>query len=295
MNVATWNIYWLGDRSGDFIVRTEDDELLIAQIIRQIKPDVLAIQEVVDPQALERVLEAAREPGHEYSIRVGEDTWLTSDSNPGSETNDWQKTFLCINESTIEFIAGGAIRGAPGRRPYAAELRHRESGREFTAVAVHFQSGFPVFLDQEDAERRRAQAEALARWLDGEGADANPDLERPATDQIIVLGDFNAEMDDPNDSLSPLQTGSFADWQWELPTSESGHTVTAINDGYTIDFILFSPEMIGAVESPRIYVYDLDPILGGAAAFHSGVDGSGPLQFPPRVSDHRPVTCVVSF
>jgi hypothetical protein len=220
---------------------------------------------------------------------------LTSDSHPASETNNWQKTFLCINESTIEFVAGGAIRGGPGRKPYAAELRHRESGREFTAVAVHFQSGFPDFLNHEDAERRKAQVAALTRWLDGDAAEANPHLEGPGSDQIIVLGDFNAEKDDPNDSLSALQTGSFANWQWELPTAESGPAATAINDGYLIDFIMFSPGMVDSAASPEIYAYDLDPTLGGPAAFHMGVDGSGLLRIPPRVSDHRPVTAIVNF
>lgn len=296
MKLATWNIYWLGDRNGKFIVRTEEDEALIARVIKQIRPDVLAIQEVVDPKALERVLEKAREPGYEYTIRSEDGTWLTSDPKPELETNNWQKTFLCLNRSTIEFSVGGAIKGGPGRRkPYAAELRHRESNREFTAVAVHFQSGFPDFLNQEDANKRLAQTQALARWLRGDAADANQHLQRPATDQIVVLGDFNAEKNDPNDSLSALQEGPFASWRWEHPTSGIGQAATAINDGYIIDFIMFSPEMADSAEEPRIYSYDLDPALGGATEFHSGIDGSGLLREPPKVSDHRPVTCFVTF
>jgi endonuclease/exonuclease/phosphatase family metal-dependent hydrolase len=295
MKLATWNIYWLGERTGEHIVRTEEDEALIARVIAQIRPDVLAIQEVIDPHVLERLLEKARAPGQEYTIRGEDETWWTSASSPASEENNWQKTFLCINESTIEFVAGGAIQDGPWQRPYAAELRHRGSGKAFTAVALHFRSGQPSFLDPDDANTRRKQAKVLADWLRGEAAESNPHLPEPATDQIVVLGDFNALKDDPNESLSALQEGPFASWRWDLSVSDTGQAATAINDGYIIDFIIFSPKMADSAQEPRIYAYDLDPLLGGATEFHTGVDGSGPLREPPKVSDHRPVTCIVTY
>ena len=59
MKLATWNIYWLGERSGKRIKRTDEDENLIARVIAQVSPDVLSIQEVVDPFVLERVLSRA--------------------------------------------------------------------------------------------------------------------------------------------------------------------------------------------------------------------------------------------
>ena len=44
MRIATWNIYWLGDRDrkGN-IKRSESDYELIARVIRQFAPDVLAL------------------------------------------------------------------------------------------------------------------------------------------------------------------------------------------------------------------------------------------------------------
>lgn len=294
MRLATWNIYWLGERTGHRIVRTEEDEALIAQVIAQLQPDVLALQEIVDPLTLERVLENACAPGFEYTIRTADGTWLTSSPTPESETNNWQKTFLCINQRTIEYVTGGTIRGAAGRKPYAVELCHRESGATFTAVAVHFQSGWPDFMGKEDADRRREQAHALAHWLRGEAAAANPLYPRPKTDRVVVLGDFNAVKDDPNHSLSPFHQAPFTDWQWNLPVSDTEPAMTAINDGYLIDFIVLSPQMAELAQTPRIYAYDLDPLLGGPTAFHAGEDGTGPLYEPPRVSDHRPVACTVN-
>lgn len=293
VKLATWNIYWLGDRAGNQIRRTDEDENLIARVIAHISPDILAVQEVVDPKALERILNIANaESGRDYIIRDG-DTWFTSDSRPTSETSHWQKVFIGIDRNTIEFIRGAAIRGTRGRKPYAAELQHRNSGHEVAAVVVHFQSGYPVFLDEEDAQKRRRQARSLARWLQGDAEDKNPDLPRPASSQIVVLGDFNAELNDPNESLLPLQEGSSTDWSWEVPQDDAGHNATAIDDGYIIDFIMFSPTMAPLVEDgPRIYAWDHDPAFGGATAFHTGADGSGRLR-SYGVSDHRPVTCTL--
>ena len=228
MKLATWNIYWLGERTGDHIVRTEEDEALIAQVVARIKPDVLAIQEVVDPLALERVLEKAKAPGQEYTIRGGDGTWLTSDRAPDSETNNWQKTFLCLNESTIEFVSGGAIKGAAGRRPYAAELRHRDSGRAFTAVAVHFQSGWPAFLGEDDANKRRDQAEALTRWLQGEAAESNgpPGIMRARTAAGRTAGGRRGAIREPTRTRSEQEPRAESRSIWNGSSGKSAGTMS---------------------------------------------------------------------
>ena len=179
MRIATWNIYWLGDRDGEHIVRTEDDEKLIAQVIARFAPDVLALQEIVDPCGHGARRQAASGAGRDYAIRV-DDAWLTSDPDP-TAPNNLQKVFLCINTATIEFIRGAALEGGPkiGRKPYAAVLRQRASGQEFIAVVVHLRAGFPAFLDKRDARQRQKEATALANWLQGEAAAENPAFPRP--------------------------------------------------------------------------------------------------------------------
>src|SRR5262245_9917118 len=143
MKIATWNIYWLGDKTREHIVRSEEDEQLIAEVIKKISPDVLALEEVVDPFVMERILKQASSQGSEYVLRSDEGAWLTSDPTPTSDEN-LQKAFLCINRKTVEFLQGAAIHGGPkiGRKPYAATLRHRESEKKFVAIAVHLRSGF---------------------------------------------------------------------------------------------------------------------------------------------------------
>ena len=218
MRVATWNIYWLGERTGEKINRSESDYKLIAQVIDRLSPDILMLEEIADPLVMEQILALASTADHEYIIRTSDDNWLTSDSNPLDAANGLQKVFLCINNKTVEFITGAAIKGGPGgRRPYAARLRDRSSGREFVVVGVHLRSGFPNFLDEEDAGVRRKEVEALIRWLGGEAQEANLSFPKPDCDDVVVLGDCNAEKDDPNHSLSPLSMGFMGDWLWVKP------------------------------------------------------------------------------
>lgn len=275
MRVATWNIYWLGDRSGK-ITRAEEDERTIAEVVMNLSPDVLALQEIVDPLVMERVLRLAGGAGRDYAIRSDAGLWFTSDEDPTDELNGLQKPFLCVNKETVEFLGGAAIRGGPGgRRPYAAALRHKPSGLEFVAVVVHLRSGYPVFLDPDDAEVRRKEAAALARWLRGEASIDNPSFPEPGSAEVIVLGDFNAEVNDPNNSLVALREGSLAEWSWGNPQPDAGQHATAIDDGYTIDFIMLSPATVAKAELlPTIYSYDYDPELGGPTRFHVGNGGS---------------------
>jgi len=295
MKIATWNIYWLGDRTGDKVVRGPEDEQIIARVIARLAPDVLALQEVVDPLVMERILGLANGPGLDYVIRA-DDAWLTSDPDPTVEAN-LQKAFLCINRETVDFLRGAVISGGPEdyvRQPYAAVLLHRASGREFLAVAVHLRAGYPTFLDKTDAGVRKREATALAKWLQGEALAENPDFPQPEQEECLVLGDFNAEFQDPNHSLDPL---ALAGWTWHNPQPDGNHWETAMfaGDRYVIDLILLSPEMAARVQSPpTIYAWDHDPALGGPARFHLGPDGSGSLR-NYRVSDHRPVWVEVAM
>lgn len=291
MRIATWNIFWLGDKTGK-IERSESHHELIARVIRHLKPDVLALQEIVDPSLMERILQLANGDGCDYTIKSSDSKWFTSDSNPLDPSNGLQKLFLCINNETMEFVKGAKIRGGPaGRRPYAIKLRERSSGKELIATGVHLRSGFPVFLDEGDADVRRQEVEALTAWLQGSAAAVNNAYPQPDCDDVVILGDFNAEMNDPNQSLTPLQSGNMATWSWTKPAPDGNHWETALYEGdrFVIDFILFSASLASKVVSqPRVYAWDHDPEMGGSTQFHFGPNGSGTLR-GYEVSDHRPV------
>jgi len=296
MKIATWNIYWLGDRFGEFIKRIEADYLLIAQIIQNMSPDVLALEEIVDPEVLEHILKLASGNGKNYIIRNPlDESWMTSDTNPTDGTKNLQKVFLCINTETVEFVHGDKIQGASGRKPFAALLRNKETETEFVTVAVHLRSGYPVFLDPEDAQFRKQEVESLTSWIKGQSEDKNPSYPKPDSDNIIVLGDFNAEFNDPNHSLDDFKGNGFSDWLFTNAQPDGNHPETAIDDHYVIDFIMLSPALKQKiVSSPTIYTWDFDKNLGGAEKFHDGVGGSGKLK-NYGVSDHRPVMTVLKL
>jgi len=290
MRVATWNIYWLGDKTGK-IERTESDHKLIAQVIRHLRPDVLALEEIVDPLEMEQILASANGNGLDYRMKSSDSNWFTSASHPTDTANPLQKPFLCINNATVEVIKGASVRGASGRRPYAMQLRERSSGKEFVAVGMHLRSGFPNFLDADDAAARTKEVESLVKWLQGEAVADNNAFPKPGLDDVVIMGDFNAEMDDPNKSLDALKNGVMAQWSWTKPAADAGHWETALFNGdrFVIDFILFSKSLAQKVVlPPSIYAWDHDPTMGGSTTFHHGPNGSGDLK-GYGVSDHRPV------
>lgn len=295
MKIASWNIYWLGDRFGEFIKRTDADYQIIAEVIKNVSPDVLALEEIVDPEVLESILKLASVDGKNYVIRRPDDGgWLTSDSNPTDHSKNLQKVFLCLNTETVEFLHGSEIRGGPGgRRPFAALLRDKISGTEFVTVAVHLRSGYPVFLDKEDADFRKKEVALLTRWIGGQAQAENLSYQKPDSDKIIVLGDFNAEMNDPNKSLDDFRQGAFSTWIWNNPKADGNHYVTAIDDRYVIDFIMLSPALQNKITlPPTVYAWDHDSNLGAAEKFHDGLNG-GLKNY--GVSDHRPVAAILDF
>jgi hypothetical protein len=129
MRVATWNIYWLGERTGDKIQRSESDYKLIAQVIDRLSPDVLVLEEIVDPLVMEHILALASTEDRDYIIRTSDANWLTSDAKPLDALNDLQKVFLCINNKTVEFITAAAIKGGPQEvddlTPQGYAIEHR--------------------------------------------------------------------------------------------------------------------------------------------------------------------------
>ena len=101
------------------------------------------------------------------------------------------------------------------------------------------------------------------------------------TDHVVVLGDFNALKDDPNNSLSALQTEWFSEMHRTLPLPDAEQDASAIIDGVLIDFIMISPSLAAHVTArPSIYAYDHDSSIFLPSPFD-----------PLQVSDHRPVVC----
>jgi endonuclease/exonuclease/phosphatase family metal-dependent hydrolase len=277
MKLATFNIAWLG---GDKIERTEEDKSLIARVIAKLDADVVVFQEIVDPKVLQEIVDSA-------SVTTLRSYRLYDNDNQllGVGKDKDQKVVITYDDQGYELMAASPIFGGIGRLPYGVRIQKIANGTEVLIVGVHFQSGYPNFTDQDDAEKRKKQCQHLADWIAGQKVALNPVFPMPLSDErVVIMGDFNALYDSNQPayagvvaSLNPLREGHMAEWCWEKPLADpaGGDRQTSYLEGLLIDFAMLSPSLKGyMITPPTIYAFDHDPDIGVADA---------------RVSDHRPV------
>jgi len=281
MKLATFNICWLG---GDQVPRTEEDKSLIAKVIAKLDADAIVFQEIVDPEVLEHILNEVNDITSRTYRLYDNDRLL---GLPGKR----QKVVATYDGRGYELTSASPVSGGEGRLPYGLRLRRVTDGAQISIVGVHFQSGYPDFLDEQDAARRRRQCQHLADWVAGAEDDSNPDFPGPLPNEhVVILGDFNALYDSDQtgydvvvESLDPLREEHMAEWWWEkpLPDPAGGDHSTSYLERLLIDFVMLSPSLRDRiVKPPTIYAFDRDAEIGA-----SGV----------RISDHRPVVVEIDI
>lgn len=293
MRIATFNIYWLGNK--DFVKwsglpgRKDADWSLIGHVLGKLDTDVIVFQEIVDLDELQRVLDRANHlTGRTYQIHDHEDRLL------GTGKANSQKVVIAYDEQQYALETASPLHVAEGRLPFAARLRSLSTGGSVLVVGIHLKSGQPQFDDESSAERRKQQCQHLADWIVGLKAAVNPVLPQPVGDEpIVIVGDFNAlyelEPDQPEswrivvDSLTPLREGGMEEWWWQKPLADPAtpaDRTTSYIEGLLIDFVMLSPSLKNrVVRLPSIYAYDQDPEITDNLT----------REVRYRVSDHRPV------
>lgn len=320
IHLATFNIFWYPSSDVAQNQRTESDDLLLVRVLTSLDAHALVFQEILDLRRLEALL--ATVAGHDYRLRLnpgGE--WL---SNKNTDSTADMKIACAYDAAVFELVAGGAIRnpdpypGYPRRRdPYALHLRHRLTGVELTLVGVHLKSDSPSSIvknesDPEGKDLREREAAFLAAWLSGKAEVAEGHFKKPPTENVVVMGDFNAVLELP--ALAPLRQETLQDWHWpdrtivsapstQQPVADPWGEWSTFWDGVKIDHALVSPNLKNKIQSAVIYAFDLDPALDEAppAATHWLRRKTDyelvPMRFRPlqlvenlyRISDHRPV------
>ena len=241
--LAAWNIRIFSDASRD------DAELRnIAQTL--IDYDFIAIVEVRDEKVLRRTEQLLEEGGRDYDYLI---------SPPVGAKVKERYAFL-FDRGMVRVLKEGAVFPDPNdaflREPYFASFRAGEF--DFTVVAVHVIWGNSV------VQRRREVQELASVYQAVQAANG-------AEQDVILLGDFNRNPDDP-EAYRPLLGIPMMTHLFQLP--QKSH----IKDTSLYDNIFF--------QTHHLTEYTGD---SGIDRFDETDFGNDDAAASLAVSDHRPV------
>jgi endonuclease/exonuclease/phosphatase family metal-dependent hydrolase len=181
-SAATWNLQWFpGNRPEPSSAQRSWHEREIAKSIQRLDVDLLLLQEVVDPTALERV-------GQAYPWRVVSQFQRARDEDPDLPVQNVAiLSKVPIRESwEVGFHALPLTPDRPVRGFLGARLGTKKNG--MTVYTLHLKSNRGG--REASAQRRERAMEYLRKDWEKRGLD-------PAKDAILVAGDFNCSLRNP--------------------------------------------------------------------------------------------------
>ncbi|MDQ1266882.1 MAG: hypothetical protein QG635_2035, partial [Bacteroidota bacterium] len=173
ITIATFNIQWLGDGFDDIKPRSSKDYDNIADIIRDLKADIIAVEEVENSAALKIILN--RIDGYDFFI-----------SNKGSKQN---VGIIYRKDISVESLGDYMpLEVSSGETRPGFIVKAQKGNFDFILMAVHFKStssyDSTAELKEKSRELRSLQAEATVHWADSIISIGNEN-------NIIIAGDFN--------------------------------------------------------------------------------------------------------
>lgn len=178
IDIASWNI--------EYFPQSGTTASVVADLITSLDLDVVAVQEISDTAAFDELV--ARLPKHKGAL---------SPHTYGDGT--YQKVGFLYREDLVTLTNVTTIFQGSGyelpRPPLQATLKVIGTDVELTIINVHLKAG----LDDEDIARRASSIEILAGHV-------NSQVDGPADDEVILIGDFNETVTNPfgRDVLSPI-------------------------------------------------------------------------------------------
>jgi endonuclease/exonuclease/phosphatase family metal-dependent hydrolase len=204
----------------------------LADLIKAMDPDVVALQEVASEADFYKLVELM--PGWNGAFYpINNDEWNLAYLIRASELET-------INGSLRTLFEGDSY--AFPRPPLEIKVRHRSSGREITLINLHLK----CCEGSDNESRRRSASEKLKEYLD----EQRPD------DAVVMLGDYNDEINSASGTENPflnfINDGSsyrFADMaialgnklEWSYPSWPSH-----------IDHILVTDELFGSIDTTMV-------------------------------------------
>jgi endonuclease/exonuclease/phosphatase family metal-dependent hydrolase len=182
ITIATFNAEWLGDGSDDTKPRTAVDYEKLARIISITDADIIALQEVENEKALEKLC-----------------TYLEGYSYYVSETGGKQNpAYLFNNNLEVRYVGDySPVNVEVGRTRPGFLVFVRKGNFDFALMNVHLKSTSSYDNTEELKKKsyllRAQQAKALKNWVDSV-------LTKTKEKDIILTGDFN---DNPNRKTNP--------------------------------------------------------------------------------------------
>jgi len=267
--VATWNLTNMGLQE-----RTDNDYQLMAEIISWF--DLIAIQEIaIDLSGFQRLMSFL--PG--YSTVV---------SDPGGNKERLGFIYNKNKVNLLEMIGEVAVPPADhryirmktvsgiftgfDRNPYIASFRVGEL--DFVMVSVHLYFGGNSWYNK---DRRTLETYAVARW-----GDLRRKSDSSYSKNIIILGDFNLEKKDTNDSVyKALKSKGLL-----LPvhTSKVGSNLGGDRE---YDQVAFFPGEMKSKFTKRSGVFDFDGGIFADAWANRNEEFRDIIKF--HIADHRPL------
>jgi endonuclease/exonuclease/phosphatase family metal-dependent hydrolase len=256
LRLGAWNLEHFGSRNDP--PRTDEDMQAIADYIRDLDVQVLAVCEINGAKPLKELVK-----------RIGPD-WkfvLGTSGNVGQEGQ--VAPGVLWDNARVEMVGAGELSELSGqsssglifhRAPVVAAFRDRTGGPDFRVVSVHFKAG----RTPEDFDRRTAEGKSLRSYLEKLVSDSNED------NDIVVLGDFNH---DPS-------AGEADAWR------DGGFAKFLTGRGRSI--IYFDRQIDHAVP-----LGTFEEIREGSFAVHNRDGLRGAKKWRNTYSDHFPVTVML--
>lgn len=257
ITLGTFNMEWFGDNSSDdHKQRTVADDVLLAEVLRDTDADILAVQEIENPEALKRLLRLL--PEYRFVL--------------GSTGGKQHVGFLYRPPIEIDKVEGLATMAVEAGRTRAGLLvQCRVGAVHWLMLAVHLKAtsradSTPA-LEERSRELRRLQANQIRVWADSV-------LEKTKEQNIIILGDWN---DSPRKKQSALDTLKSAA---RLTFLTSDLMSCAYSGLPAIDHIVMSDSALRYVLPGTLRTVNFRAML--------------PDKDAQRVSDHCPVVLQIS-
>ncbi len=194
ITLTSWNIEWLAINGGN-VSRAEKDFEKLNHYVDNLKPDVLAFQEVDSEAAIKKVM------GKGYKIYFSDRAQLTNKNLQFSDTN--QYTGFAVRKGIhVSDPSDFAITQGYNKLRFASYIvLNPDQNSETHLLSVHLKAGCSgAYKSSRECKTLKQQGEELSKWMQAR---------EKSHQQYVILGDFNHNL------------AYKGDWLWETITKKT--------------------------------------------------------------------------